>query len=694
MVSLSLLLVTVFSCLNANAAPITYLAEKTSPDRNAKAAVYPFVGSAKLSIAGITNGVSAPTTSLLAVPTEAEGNFFPLMNLNGADPGNSLMMSSRVIDMSFACYDNFKEVTADKQTFFSGIVSSPSDYYGIARYYFSGSGASLACNDINSQIRLATSLKLAGLFIVTENTDVSPLNTSLPISIPSQDTNGTGNIVPTAPAWGALAKPANQPLTWPVDVKFLLAQGSKLPVWGVLGPASNYILNQLAVMEQGFSATFPNASKFAVYGPSLATNASTLNDSRLVVSLGQQRSNSNGMWEFTLILVVVLLAVSFATSIAIHCHLFRMRRRNAELSAAAIVRRLDLMNESSCQILSQTDADKLPTKIFCRSARHEQKRAFAALSKRGNTAQGVEKGSDMTLMEVDTTKDGSASLSIPASGPGHVKIASVNDTLRADTSCASSAIECTTFGSDANSSAPPEPQPEPPSKRRNSVKSTRTCKSMAAFSYVSMDSDKVGICSICLEEYVDEESIVKELPCQHYFHTECIDEWLTTQRNECPLCKCKVRTCGCSEAELIPVVSAHLGTRDYSAPNANANMNSQEVNAPVAEPAANSATSIANVLDAQPAVRFECVHERDIRLREERQLEQLLNSAQDYHARVGFYNFWPFNRAARDSASDSNLRRPETTEVVTGDASSAGAQSEANAAGSTLNSQPVVELRR
>ncbi|KAF9157471.1 hypothetical protein DFQ26_008706 [Actinomortierella ambigua] len=42
-------------------------------------------------------------------------------------------------------------------------------------------------------------------------------------------------------------------------------------------------------------------------------------------------------------------------------------------------------------------------------------------------------------------------------------------------------------------------------------------------------------CSICLCEYEDAEEL-RHMPCNHFFHRECLDEWLKLKRT-CPLCK-------------------------------------------------------------------------------------------------------------------------------------------------------------
>lgn len=44
-------------------------------------------------------------------------------------------------------------------------------------------------------------------------------------------------------------------------------------------------------------------------------------------------------------------------------------------------------------------------------------------------------------------------------------------------------------------------------------------------------------CPICLEEFEDNVTQVRQLYCDHIYHQECIDPYLKTRSNRCPLCK-------------------------------------------------------------------------------------------------------------------------------------------------------------
>ncbi|KAI9799520.1 MAG: hypothetical protein M1833_004042 [Piccolia ochrophora] len=46
-----------------------------------------------------------------------------------------------------------------------------------------------------------------------------------------------------------------------------------------------------------------------------------------------------------------------------------------------------------------------------------------------------------------------------------------------------------------------------------------------------------GRCLVCLCDYELEEEVRRLNKCGHLYHRECIDTWLTTGRNSCPLCR-------------------------------------------------------------------------------------------------------------------------------------------------------------
>ena len=55
---------------------------------------------------------------------------------------------------------------------------------------------------------------------------------------------------------------------------------------------------------------------------------------------------------------------------------------------------------------------------------------------------------------------------------------------------------------------------------------------------VSNSNDYDAPCAVCLEEICEDDYICK-LSCGHYFHPDCIYQWLYL-KNVCPLCKINV----------------------------------------------------------------------------------------------------------------------------------------------------------
>jgi hypothetical protein len=80
----------------------------------------------------------------------------------------------------------------------------------------------------------------------------------------------------------------------------------------------------------------------------------------------------------------------------------------------------------------------------------------------------------------------------------------------------------------------PSPRPVPMKKAKGKGKNKDTEKEPEN-KFVSAASQPT--CAICLEDFVPLESEVRELPCRHIFHSECIDPFLGENSSLCPLCK-------------------------------------------------------------------------------------------------------------------------------------------------------------
>jgi E3 ubiquitin-protein ligase ATL6/9/15/31/42/55 len=47
-------------------------------------------------------------------------------------------------------------------------------------------------------------------------------------------------------------------------------------------------------------------------------------------------------------------------------------------------------------------------------------------------------------------------------------------------------------------------------------------------------------CSICLNDFMDEEALTRLPECDHLFHNECVIDWLKGHLI-CPYCRCDIR---------------------------------------------------------------------------------------------------------------------------------------------------------
>lgn len=68
-----------------------------------------------------------------------------------------------------------------------------------------------------------------------------------------------------------------------------------------------------------------------------------------------------------------------------------------------------------------------------------------------------------------------------------------------------------------------------------SVKLGLINKNLVVNSKILKNNKKDCICIIC-QEIIETEDIIREIKCNHSFHINCIDTWLS-ENKKCPLCK-------------------------------------------------------------------------------------------------------------------------------------------------------------
>ncbi|KAF2705614.1 hypothetical protein K504DRAFT_332563, partial [Pleomassaria siparia CBS 279.74] len=70
---------------------------------------------------------------------------------------------------------------------------------------------------------------------------------------------------------------------------------------------------------------------------------------------------------------------------------------------------------------------------------------------------------------------------------------------------------------------------------RRIASGTLVAESVEGGDYFSLAAD--ARCLVCLSDFEEDEEARRLVNCGHLFHRVCIDQWLTTGRNSCPLCR-------------------------------------------------------------------------------------------------------------------------------------------------------------
>ncbi|KAF9582073.1 hypothetical protein BGW38_000682 [Lunasporangiospora selenospora] len=274
------------------------------------------------------------------------------------------------------------------------------------------------------------------------------------------------------------------------------------------------------------------------------------------------------VWEFVLIVLVILVALTFIVSVVLHCRLYTLRQR---YRLDAIARGADILPNGTIRMrkvtIDKTVLDGLPVRIFGQdptstvaldptNAQREDQDAtrvhesVVPSSGTGSSTETVASRADApeeqsiktNTKDSDTTSSNahhdtraqnrgsslaSPSLSRVNSLRGSISGKSVKSvrSLRA----LDAAITLDATAQPSVMMPPSTTPPTPPTLQPVPVNANAPPNSTS-------ETPTDNTCAVCLDDFTEGEEI-RTLPCSHEFHCECIDPWLTRKSSTCPLCK-------------------------------------------------------------------------------------------------------------------------------------------------------------
>ncbi|KAF3932867.1 hypothetical protein ABW19_dt0210461 [Dactylella cylindrospora] len=274
-------------------------------------------------------------------------------------------------------------------------------------------------------------------------------------------------------------------------------------------------------------------------------------------------ANSNpmpGLWLFLLVVVAVLLFIIGASSLLMHLCQFHYRRSlrrriaNGEVDLEALgVGRITVPREflakfpvyvyiSDTEVSPSQDPQVPPAAITTESRKSSSKPGSTAGERGPNSKPASTTGGRSSTSKPTSTNGDRSSKSKPGSptvgkaSKSKPSSPTVDQLPNSPTERAQNSDTASPTAEQSASSSSSNPEPPAETVPPAATTSTPAIPITTPVAHTARGYSQTS-CPICLEDFVHQETTVRELPCLHIFHADCIDPYLESQSSLCVLCK-------------------------------------------------------------------------------------------------------------------------------------------------------------